>query len=94
MALRGTELAAYHARPPAGIFVTEELDGKTLRDVVEFGIDHKRIVYSPFAGDVERGVLGGLSVEAQVKLFVNENTMEASSVSLKPLFLKSCKVHR
>jgi hypothetical protein len=86
--------AAFDTRPPAGIFLTEALDGKTLRDVIEFGVTHKRIVYSPFDGDVERGVLGGLSIEAQVKLSVNERTMEASSVALKPLFLKSCKVYR
>ena len=36
------------------------------------------IVYSPFEGHVESGVLGGLSVEAQVRPYVNRATLEAS----------------
>jgi hypothetical protein len=87
-------LADYAERPLAGVFLTEPLDGKTLRGTIDFGVARKVIVFSPFDGAVESGVFGGLSVEAQVKLAVNEKTMEASGVALKPLFLKSCKVVR
>ncbi len=52
------------------------------------------ILYSPFEGDVERGVTAGLSIEAKVLPFVNQRTLEASGVELKPFFLKVAKVHR
>jgi hypothetical protein len=87
-------LAAYSTRPIAGVFLADSFDGKALRYLVDFGIARRVIVYSPFEGDVERGVLGGLSIEAQVKLSINERTLNASAVTLKPLFLKSCKVYR
>jgi hypothetical protein len=87
-------LAAYAGRPLAGVFLTESPDGKALRRVIDLGIARRVVVYSPFDGDVERGVLGGLSVEAQVRLFVNAKTLAASNVTFKALFLKSCKVLR
>jgi hypothetical protein len=84
----------WEERPPAAIFIAEPLEPRTLRSVVRFGIDHRVIVYSPFEGDVERGVLAGISIEAQVRPYVNQATLEASHVELKPFFLKVTKVYR
>jgi hypothetical protein len=86
--------AAYAERRPAGIFLTQALDAATLRAIVRFGIAQGVIVYSPFEGHVESGVLGGLAVEAQVRPYINEATLSASNVSLKELFLKVSKVYR
>ena len=52
------------------------------------------IVYSPFEGHVEKGVLGGLSVEAQVRPYVNRATVEASQITLKPFFMEVAKVYQ
>jgi hypothetical protein len=66
----------------------------TLKSIIKYGIDHHVIVYSPFEGHVERGVLGGLAVEAQVRPYVNLTTLDASNITLKPLFFKVTKVFR
>ena len=46
------------------------------------------------AATKRRSILGGLSVEAQVRPYVNLSTLSASNISLKPLFFKVTKVYR
>lgn len=89
-----TSLASYGARIPAGIFLAQPPSQNTLKSIIKYGIDHHVIVYSPFEGHVERGVLGGLAVEAQVRPYVNLSTLGASNITLKPLFFKVTKVFR
>lgn len=84
----------YAARGPAAVFITQAPNANVLRSVIRFGIERHLIVYSPFEGHVERGVLGGLAVEAQVRPFVNLATLEASRISLKSFFLQVTKVTR
>jgi hypothetical protein len=79
-------------RVPAGIFIAQAPSRAPLMGLVRYGISHRVIVYSPFEGHVELGVLGGLSVEAQVRPFLNRATLEASQISLKPFFLSVAKV--
>jgi hypothetical protein len=89
-----TSLASYAGRVPAGIFLVQPPSQNTLKSIIRYGIDHHVIVYSPFEGHVERGVLGGLAVEAQVRPYVNLTTLDASNITLKPLFFKVTKVFR
>jgi len=87
-------LAAYRTRVPAGIFLAQPFPPAVQRPVVRYGIDHHVIVYSPFEGDVERGILGGIAVEAQVRPYVNAATLTASNITFKSLFFKVTKVFR
>lgn len=89
-----TSLASYGSRIPAGIFLAQAPSQNTLKSIIRYGIDHHVIVYSPFEGHVERGVLGGLAVEAQVRPYLNLTTLESSNITLKPLFFKVTKVYR
>ena len=89
-----TSLASYGSRIPAGIFLAQAPSQNTLKSIIRYGIDHHVIVYSPFEGHVERGVLGGLAVEAQVRPYVNMTTLAESNITLKPLFFKVTKVYR
>jgi hypothetical protein len=89
-----TTLAAYKSRVAAGVFIAQPLASGALHTVVGYGIEHHVIVYSPFEGNVESGVTGGLAVEAQVRPYVNLTTLTASAISLKPLFFKVTKVFR
>jgi hypothetical protein len=86
--------AQYPRRLPAGIFLAQPPDAAALRSIVRFGIANKIIIYSPFEGHVESGVLGGLVVEAQVRPYINEGTLTASNIRLKDFFLKVTKVYR
>jgi len=85
--------AIYGKHPPAGIFVSQAPGAQALRTIVRYGIDHHVVVYSPFEGDVEKGVLGGLAVEAQVRPYVNKDTLAASHIELKAFFMKVTKVY-
>ena len=87
-------LASYGGRIPAGIFLAQSPSQNTLKSIIKYGIDHHVIVYSPFEGHVERGVLGGIAVEAQVRPYVNLTTLGAAGITLKPLFFKVTKVFR
>ena len=86
--------AKYGTRVPAAIFISEATPRTVLQSIVHFGIDHRVIVYSPFEGDVENGVLGGLSIEAQVRPFLNRSTLESSHITLKTFFLQVAKVYQ
>ncbi len=80
-------------RTPAGIFLTQPPKQEVLQAIIRYGIEHRVIVYSPFEGHVEKGILGGISVEAQVRPYINSETLAASLISLKPFFLKVAKVY-
>lgn len=86
-------LDSYRGAVPAGIFLAEAPPSEVLAAVVRYGIRQQRIVYSPFEGHVEKGVLGGLSVEARVRPRINMTTLRASKVAVKAIFLKVAKVH-
>lgn len=89
------DLAALaEGEPPAAVFLAEPLGDSELARLVQWSRDQKVLLYSPFEGDVERGVMAGLSVEAKVLPYLNEAALVAAGVSLKPLFHKVAKVHR
>ena len=94
MALRRVEQLGEDTRPPIGLFLATPLVGSELDRLIAWSIRHGVILYSPFEGDVERGATAGLSIEAKVLPFVNQRTLDASGVELKPFFLKVAKVHR
>lgn len=86
--------AKYAGREPAGVFVTDLAPRTALQSLVRFSIEHHVIVYSPFEGDVENGILGGLSIEAQVRPYLNRATLESSHIALKSFFLQVAKVYQ
>ena len=94
IALRRVERLGEDTPPPIGLFLATPLAGAELDRVIAWSIRHGVILYSPFEGDVERGATAGLSIEAKVLPFVNQRTLDASGVELKPFFLKVAKVHR
>ncbi len=87
-------LAQLQARPqdkPAAIFIAQQLNNTELQLLVERSIAQQIILFSPFEGDVEKGVLGGLSVEATVQPLINMRTLDASHLQIKSFYLKVAK---
>jgi hypothetical protein len=87
-------LKSYAGRQIGAVFIAQSPGAAALRTLIRQGIEKQIVVYSPFEGHVETGVLGGISVEAQVRPYVNRATLEASHISLKPFFLKVTKVYQ
>ncbi|WP_221796290.1 hypothetical protein [Oceanobacter mangrovi] len=78
---------------PASAFVAERLDDNERQQLVNFAIQHRIAVFSPFEGDVENGILGGLSVTASVKPAVNLSTMKASRLAFKRFYLSVARLY-
>lgn len=89
---RNATPADWEHRPPAGIFLAEPRLGD-LETVVEFGRRRGRLVFSPFAGDVERGVPAGIAVSDRILPLVNAAALDASGIRLKPFFMRIAEVH-
>lgn len=89
--VRVEELLAKGPRSVASVFIAEPLSREDIGALIRFGVERRVIIYSPFEGDVEQGVAGGLSIEAQVRPFVNTAALRASRVTLKEFFLKVAK---
>ncbi len=78
---------------PAGVFLAEAPDEEELEALIAWSIDHQVMLYSPFEGHVERGVMAGIAIEAKVRPYLNTRTIAEAGLELKPLFLKVSKVH-
>ncbi len=72
---------------PAAVFVAEKLSDRERTELVTYSVSRRIAVFSPFEGDVEGGILGGLSVAASVRPLVNMKTLHDSQVRLKHFYL-------
>jgi len=79
--------------PPVALFLATPLAATELDQLVGWSIRHRVILYSPFEGDVERGALAGLAIGAKVQPYLNQRSLAASGVELKPFFLRVAKVY-
>lgn len=86
-----TELADYLSRRVAGVYLTQPLSAAKLEALVKFGVDKRLVVYSPFEGDVYRGVFVGMSIGTRVYPLINLDTMKASRLRIKSFFLRIAK---
>jgi hypothetical protein len=80
-------MSAYAVNSPAGIFLTQPL-GEKLPDVIRYAINKGVIMFSPFQGDVEKGVLGGLHISDRVLPYINKSTMNAAGINIKQFFMR------
>jgi hypothetical protein len=76
---------------PTAIFISERLNKKDLDKVVAFAEKNKFIVFSPFTGDVERGVTVGISVTNRVKPYFNIQALKNSNIDINALLMKMSK---
>jgi hypothetical protein len=69
------------------------LNAEKLQTLTAFANERHMVVFSPFEGDVERGVQSGIAIEARVRPYLNTNALRAAQVRLKSFFMKVAKVH-
>ncbi len=77
----------------AGIFLTQKLTAEQLHSLTAFANARHLVVFSPFEGDVERGVQCGIAVEARVRPYLNTHALHAARVQLKSFFMKVAKAY-
>lgn len=79
--------------PLAGVFVTQRLNAENLRTLTAFASERRMVVFSPFEGDVERGVQSGIAIEARVRPYLNTKALRTAQVRLKSFFMKVAKAY-
>lgn len=75
----------------AGIFLTQPLSDDNLNLLIERVNEQSIIVFSPFEGDVERGVQSGLAVESRVRPYLNVKALQTAEIRLKSFFWRVSK---
>jgi hypothetical protein len=78
---------------PAGIFLTEPLPQASLQSLIHYSAQRRVALYSPFEGDVEKGVMAGLAVEARVRPYLNMAAVQNAGIRIKPFFVKVAKLY-
>lgn len=78
-------------RMPAALFICQTLTNLERDALLQYSNAHHIILFSPFKGDVEKGVLGGISVQATVRPLINMQTLATSGINIKPFYLKVAK---
>jgi len=86
------DLLASELEPTSAIFIAEPLDHE-ISDLVEFVQRERVLLFSPFAGDVERGVMAGFRVTDKVLPMVNMTALKQSNIYLKAFFLRIAVKH-
>ena len=80
-------------KKPTAIFISERLSDEDLKKVMAFAEAEKRLVFSPFSGDVERGAMVGISVTNRVKPYFNLHALRRSKVDINALLMKMSKIY-
>lgn len=75
----------------AAIFITERFSDINIEKIIRAGISEQITVFSPFAGDVERGVTVGIDIGHRIMPYFNLNTLRASRVEVNEKLLKLSK---
>lgn len=78
---------------PLGVFISQRLTGDELERLVRRSIEQGVILFSPFEGDVEKGVLAGLSVQAAVRPYINLRVLKETGVAIKPFYLRVARTY-
>lgn len=80
-----------HATPYA-LFIAQQLD-EELAGVIHYARQNDVISFSPFRGDVEAGVLAGISISDRILPYINLQSLALQSHGLKPFFLKVAETY-
>lgn len=85
------KLQAYQQKNIAGIFVAQATYDRELTPLISFSREHNVILYSPFEGHVEKGVMAGLTIDTRVLPYLNVAALDAAHIRLKAFFLKAAR---
>jgi len=86
------DLLALDPQPFSTVFIAEALDSR-LPDLIRFSRQQRALLFSPFKGDVKRGVATGFRVTDQVLPLVNMESLKQSKIQLKAFFLRIAVKH-
>lgn len=74
----------------ASVFLAQPANDK-MQKILDRAISSSNLLFSPFKGDIEKGVHSGFIVSDRILPYVNLNTMRQSRIKLKAFFLRVAK---
>ena len=77
----------------SGIFFVQPVSKKLLVEVTTYTQKHKILSFSPFEGDIERGVMASIFVGAKIQPYFNLKSIESANLVLKPALLRVSKIY-
>jgi hypothetical protein len=91
-ALNLSDLLTRKLPPNSTIFIVEPSDTR-LEQLIEFALQQRALLFSPYQGDVELGVNAGFKVTDKVLPLVNIGSLKRSKIQLKAFFLRIAVKH-
>ena len=83
----GHQAVAEGMEQPAGVFLSELLSDDAFPGVMKAAIAQRVLVFSPFAGDVERGATVGIAISSRIKPYFNVATLAQSHLKINEKLL-------
>lgn len=77
----------------SGILLVNPLSNTGLKTVKNYSNTQHILLFSPFEGDVERGVMAGIFVGSKIRPYFNLKSLGSAEVSLKSAIMKVSKTH-
>ncbi|MGN7612137.1 hypothetical protein ACQZV8_08650 [Magnetococcales bacterium HHB-1] len=89
--LRANQLSVDHQRV-AGIFLVEKHTEEQRKMIIQYGIQHKIVTFSPFVGDVAAGILSGIDISSRIRPALNRSTIVQSKIQFNSIFYRFAKI--
>lgn len=77
----------------AGYLLTEILDSENLNEIISHSSMNHNLLFSPFEGDIERGVASSIFVGAKIRPYFNLRALSQAKINLKPAILRVSKTY-
>ena len=82
-----------HNKRYAGLLLSEKLFDKDLIDIITLSSEKKILLFSPFDGDIEKGVSSSIFVGAKIRPYFNLSALKKAKIELRPSILKVSKTY-
>lgn len=76
---------------PTALFLTQKFHKKELEQILAYAADKHILVFSPFVGDVERGISAGIQVSNRVRPYFNVATLRKSQLEINSVLMGMSK---
>ena len=77
----------------SGIFIVDHIANFDINTIKNYSNQNNIIFFSPYEGDVERGVMAGIFIGSKIRPYFNMKSLTLAKVKLKPAILKVSKIY-
>lgn len=93
VSLADVEAATKYPSVPAAVLLVEPLDKAEFTALARHAVEKKRMLFSPYRGDVERGSAAGLHMGVQVTPWFNTSVLKSAGIRIHPGVLRISKLY-